>query len=198
MEEGVFEEKENTERLIIGKLASGEDVVDQPTSHIHHTVKEFVPQLLERIEANNAPLIIKEFEIEEDFPFYLAEVDSMADDLFLAQRMGRNGYSVFAKDKPIGKTNIATVILRKNETSESEKQSYILATAYAGKTSPREPWDPWFDDGVNDEDCKKRREMKMEAIKFWTTHALIPDENEFPIIKNSHQPFDQKLLEKLI
>lgn len=133
---------ENLGKSIVGVMASGEIVFDQPHSHIHPTVREFIPVFLGKIISGGEKIIIKEFRINKKIPLHLVKVNPKSDELYLAQRQGREGLSVFVKNKFIRKTNVIVVILETDGTiNENAIANYILLTAHAGKATPCEPWD---------------------------------------------------------
>lgn len=191
---------ENLEKSIIGEMASGEIVFDQLHSHIHPTVRKFIPVFLSKIVSDRGKIIIREFRIDKELPLHLIKVNPKSDELYLAQRQGREGLSVFVKNRFVGKTNIIVMILKMDGMiNKNETANYILLTAHAGKASPREPWDVWFDGGETIEERKVRKKLKDRSLQFWMTHALIPDEIGLPIIKNSEQSFDYRaLLQKIM
>lgn len=191
------------QKLFFAKLATGQNVYDKPQSHIHHDVRKFVPTFLPQMEAHGEEFVKRAFTVPEDLPFRCVEVDPTRDELFLAQRVGRKGYTVFVRGKEPSTTNTIMVMLRRSDSYPDDtitpiKDGYTLGTAYAGEDSPFEPGDPYFNQDVSEDEKLKRDEIKKRSLEFWTSNALIPDPNEFPIVEGSERPFDTDLLQKTI
>lgn len=192
------DKKENSlERPSVGVLASGEKVYDRPNGHIHETIKNDVASALQKINAYRRDFVSETVTLEgKEWKSLKVTFDPETDkdDLFLARRVTRKGLSVFIKNREPGTTNQMVIILSKNNPAKGNQDGYTILSAFSGDPAPREPWDSYFNGGANDEEKAKRRQEKEESLLYWTHHAFIPDDNEFPIDKGTEQPYNKDSL----
>lgn len=188
--------KENSqEDLFIANLSSGEKVYDRLDGHIHETIKQDLHAALHKINTQGRNEIIENVTLEgKKWKSFKVEVDPEIDDLFLARRENRAGLSTFVKGRQVGETNQMVIILSKNDPQRGSPEGYTLLTAFSGDLAPREPWDVYFNSGKTEEEKMKRRKEKEESLKYWTHHAFVPDENEFPVNQLTEQKFSVEAL----
>ncbi len=159
---------------IIGRLASGEVVVDRPNSHNH---------LIEDISRGAAAIILASSlasvnASERDFirPVVKPPVGrnrlrtrcvetSELDDIVFAYRLGRSGQSRIVLDRQPERTNYISMTLSRSKQSASRM---ILIAATPGIAEP-EPWDRHL---TNRSRLAARR---VASERFWLRHALILD-----------------------
>ena len=137
----------------IGTLASGEKVIDRKNSHLHDDVKDVLPLLLQKIEANGRRFITEVLNTDQAIMTNCVKTNSN-DEIIFIQRDGRKGPTRFVKNREPEPCFMAKVILKK---ADQTPNTYVLITAFAGDAEP-EPWDL----------------HKTERSEyFWSTHALI-------------------------
>lgn len=196
--DAVTNQQENSqEKMFIGKLASGEKVYDIPNGHIHETIKGDLPDALSCINANGRTEIIETVSMEgKQWKSFKVEIDSEKDkdNLFLARRVLRKGLSTFIRNREPTTTNQMVVILSKNDVSKGSPEGYTVMTAFSGSLAPREPWDDYFNGGETEEECLRRKTEKDASFEYWTRHAFIPDQREFPIDQGTEQPYKKDSL----
>ncbi len=195
MEEYKNLQENNLERLLLGKLASGENVYDKPNGHVHHTIKEDLASALSRIDSKGRDEIVETVALEgKQWKLFKVKIVQGEDDLFLAQRINRRGLSVFVKNKQAELINTILVILKKNDPGRGQQDGYTVITAYAGEPAPREPWDMWFEQGKTAEEQLERKKLQEESFTYWKQYAFIPDNNEFPIVSGTECEYNEDLL----
>ncbi len=180
------------ETLQVGVLASGEKVYDRPNGHIHETIRGDLPQALLEINAKGQDKIIETVTLEgKTWKSFKVSIDPEKDkeDLFLARRTSRAGLSTFVKNREPGETNQMVVILSKNDGKFGVADGYTVITAFSGDMAPREPWDAYFNGGTTEDEKTKRRQEKEKSLEYWSRHAFIPDDKEFPIDQGTEQAY---------
>ena len=140
--ENISQQENSLEKLYVATLASGEKVYDRPNGHIHESVKADMSTIIPHINAYRRDFITETVMLEgRQWVSHKVEVDPSNDDLFLVQRIGREGLSIFVRNRTIETTNRATVVLSRNNTKRGQPEGYAIMTAYSGEPGPREPWD---------------------------------------------------------
>ena len=195
--------EDSYEHLLLGTLATGERVYDKPESHLHAGIEGFVREFLPRIQASGKEFIEASFRDPRiRFPARRVSIDPAVDDLFLAQRKGRKGYTVFVRNRNPGTTDNIVIVLRRSDAYPEGitpvREGSTLATAFGGEQAAREPWDPWFDKGDTPEERERRGALRAESLQYWRSNALIPSSQEYPIIEGSERPFSPDLLTQII
>lgn len=137
----------------LGFLASGEPVFDRPNSHLHSGVRELLPEVFAGIFGSER-FMAREYNFSRVVGQTTCVATSSGDQIVYAQRLKRAGLTRFVKNRQPELSSSAAVILKKDDYEDY----YILITAFIGKLSGPEPWDPRATD---------------EDREFWSTHALI-------------------------
>ena len=166
-------------KKFIGYSANWQPMFVHPESHSHR------PDLnMEAISKINLP---------EDNTFFRGTVDlgriigkdhlvetNPEDVIVYLQRGNRPGKSRMVL-KEAADTQFVTIIAcvaREEEGTPDELVGqWILVTLFEGKPGEREPFDRSFADGKNPEGLKAAKE-------FWSTHALVPTDEEMEMIRN--------------
>ncbi|MDD3661982.1 MAG: hypothetical protein PHG63_02850 [Candidatus Dojkabacteria bacterium] len=145
--------------MVIGRLKSGESVIDRKNTHLTPETKNIIEEALGRIV----------FPDNEQFHISTVKFDRVigtcnvvklrkGDVVFYARRRNRKGLSKFAKNRTGIKRKVLTVILLKPKSDIC-----VLVTAFVGKPAAREPYDP---------------RVTSDDLKYWKHHALVPNFSE--------------------
>lgn len=149
--------------IVLGQLASGEDVVDRHESHIREDVFPFLTQAFVQIESKGRSI----FEATIDFEKVIGNTNCVSvtekDDIVYARRKKRGGYTKFVRNRPMEPTSKLTLVLMRSRTSEA----YVVITAYLGPCGGKEPWDP---------------RATEESREFWKSHALVYDDPQLTLV----------------
>ena len=140
--------------VLLGTLASGQQVFDRFTSHIHSNEKM---ETILREAFANINLVDEEFvrtTVIFDKPIGTTPCISTTekDSIVYAQRQNRRGLSRFVLERQPEETSTLCIILKKIPAG------YIVLTAFTGSPAAVEPWDPNAGDDAKD---------------FWSSHALL-------------------------
>jgi hypothetical protein len=120
-------QENSIEKLYVATLASGEKVYDRPNGHIHESVKIDMPAIIPHINAYRRDFITEIVTLEgRQWISHKVEVDSNKDDLFLIQRVGREGLSVFVRNRKTEMTDQAVVVLSRNDTRRGQPEGYAI------------------------------------------------------------------------
>lgn len=139
----------------LGKLASGQSVVDRYSSHTHQGLTmEVLQEAFAKISLKGEQFQV----IQVDFDRIVGKnkcVRTNSDDrIVYALRNKRFGLTRFVKNREPEDCFSVVVILKKAE----EDNTYVLVTAFIGEKAQPEPWD---------------RNATEESVEFWNSHALI-------------------------
>ena len=140
---------------MIGRLLSGEVVVDRHRSHLHAGVEQLLPEALARIDARGRQFLVEEVVFDHFVGETVCVPTTDADKIVWAKRPNRFGHSRFVKNRQPDPCNAVTIILKQDD---QEDGLYVLITAFVGSAAPPEPWD---------------RNATAESGPFWTSHALV-------------------------
>jgi hypothetical protein len=144
---------------ILGKLKSGEVVVDRPDSHLHEGVGEYLPEALGKIDSGDRWFIRACVDLNREVGFSVCVGTTEEDEIVYAKRPNRFGRTRFVKNKKPEPTSSVVAVLKKKGPS-----TYTLITSYIGTAAPREPWDrSMTEDPI----------AQKESRDFWSHHALI-------------------------
>lgn len=145
---------------MLGKLKSGEAVVDRYNSHLHESVMPLLPEAFARVESAGRKFLVCEL----DFGRVVGESNCVAtgpgDEIVFAKRPKRLGLTRFVKNRQAEPTSFAVVILK---TADGEPGAYALVTAFIGQLAEKEPWDK------NIQNANERQ----RSLAFWNSHALV-------------------------
>ncbi|MBU6427266.1 hypothetical protein KGQ27_03475 [Patescibacteria group bacterium] len=136
----------------LGRLKSGEEVVDREVSHIHAGAEEFIFEALARIESRKFPRFKETIDLGRVIGRSNRVSTGPGDEIVFAQRVNRPGLSRFVKNREPEPTTMITVKLHRLSDTQ-----YELRTAYIGEAGVAEPWD---------------EDAKSDSIPFWSAHAL--------------------------
>lgn len=136
---------------ILGRLGSGQQVVDRHASHIHSDVSVLLVVVFRKIHLS------KEFDVVQvDFDRFVGNTTCVAttenDDVIFAQRPNRSGLTRFVKNREPAPCRSVTVILKK------AREGYVLISAFIGGKPEPEPCDS---------------NATERSVLFWSSHALI-------------------------
>jgi hypothetical protein len=138
---------------MLGKLKSGEVVVDRYNSHIHETVKVVLPAALAQIESGRSQFLVTEIEFEKVIGDTTCIPTGPGDEVVFAKRPKRFGHTRFVKNrKPLPCSSVVVIL---KATTEG---GYVLITAFVGHKAEPEPWD---------------RHSNSKSLEFWSKHALV-------------------------
>ena len=156
----INQSKNRTEHQPINewKTQSGEIVVDRYQSHLHGQVKALLSEVLSKIETKQKPFLKETIDLGRIVGKSICVETNAEDEIIHAQRKGRNGPTRFVKNREAEPCSNVTVVLKKAQ----EFRKYILVTAFFGDSPEPEPWD---------------RNATPQSEKFWSTHALLWEEN---------------------
>jgi len=146
---------------VLGRLASGETVVDRPVSHAH-IEGGYLRQAFGMIDAGDRDFVIEQVQ----FHHYIGDahcVETTAEDepnITQACRVGRAGLTRFVSGRQPEPTQDITIILLRPE----EAGRMVLISAWPGVKAEPEPWD---------ERLKTDPEAKARSEAFWAGHALL-------------------------
>lgn len=147
-------------RPVLGKLGSGQRVVNRYRSHIHRGVS---PEILTEAFWQIYCIGVSHAVCEPEFDRIIGEATcvqtSKSDTIVYAKRRGQNFYTPFVLDREPEPCNKVVVILKK----DTDDDVYVLLSAYIGKWWVPEPQNP-----------KETRGSDL----FWRTHALIWDQKK--------------------
>ncbi|MDD4901018.1 MAG: hypothetical protein PHS62_02820 [Patescibacteria group bacterium] len=136
----------------LGRLKSGEQVVDREISHIHASAKAGLAEALARIDSLGHERIKETIDLGRVIGRSNCVSTGDGDEIVFAQRVNRPGLSRFAKNREPEPTSKLTIKLHRLADGK-----YEVRTAYIGEAGVAEPWD---------------EEKKSTSIPFWNAHAF--------------------------
>lgn len=138
----------------LGRLASGEEVLDRHGSHLHNGVKSLLPAAFNKIEGGGQAFLVEEVDFGQPIGETICVATGPQDQIVYAKRPRRFGHSRFVLNRTAEQCSSLIVILKKAE----EDDFYVCITAFVGHKAEPEPWD---------------RNATEQSAKFWLNHALI-------------------------
>ena len=157
------------ETPILGRLASGEEVVDRYRSHLHQPVLALLPEALSRVESGRRGFLLAEVNFGRRVIGVSTCVATRAgDQVVYAQRPKRLGLTRFVKNREAEPCSSVVVILK---AADEFPAAYVLVTAFIGRKPEPEPWD---------------RHATANSRAFWDTHALVWGSE--PVIDGTETP----------
>jgi hypothetical protein len=143
------------ETPILGRLASGEEVVDRYRSHLHRPVLALLPEALSRVESGRRGFILAEVNFGLVIGVTTCVATRAGDEVVYAKRPKRAGLSRFVKNREAEPCSSVVVILK---AADEFPAAYVLVTAFIGQKPEPEPWD---------------RNATANSRAFWKSHALV-------------------------
>lgn len=148
---------------VVGKMASGEIVIDRKDSHVqtHSSVLPLLAEALSKIHSLDQSGFCKEVKFGRVIGETICVATSDKDEIIYAQRPNRRGLTRFVKSRQSEATSSVVACFLINEGMGG---AYLLTTAFIGSRTPAEPWDKeWADE---------------TSVQFWDSHALIWGQEE--------------------
>lgn len=144
---------ETDRQPVLGRLASGEVVVDRHQSHLHAD-ETLLAGALSRIDSRGRDFLAEQVDLGEQVGFTSCVATTEADEVVYAFRPHRAGPTRFVLNRQPEPTESVSVILKRDE----EPNKMVLISAWAGGLSEPEPWD---------------MHATPASAKFWKSHALV-------------------------
>lgn len=142
-----------TEQAVLGRLMSGEIVVDRPNSHAH--IGEMALETaLGYVNSFGRDFLVEEVYMGEPVGFSVCVETDESDEIVYAYRPNRSGPTRFVMNREPVQTEEVTIILKRTE----DIGRMVLISAWAGGKAEPEPWD---------------RNATEASQDFWKNHALI-------------------------
>lgn len=161
---------------ILGYTKNGTPVHQHPTaSHSHRP--DLDAEVIGKLTVEEGQTFLRQTidlgrNIGEDHLVGTADGDLIA----FARRGNRAGESRFVLNRAATPTTKVTIVACVDRDPGETQGLWCLVTLFEGEPGCREPWDASL----------KTEEAKAEAEAFWTTHALVPTEEErrtlFPVV----------------
>lgn len=144
---------------ILGRLASGEPVIDRKDSHArtHASVFAVLAEALALVDCKGRKSVYTTLDLGRTVGESICvetSRDGGGDEIVYAQRPNRRGLTRFVKNRAPVPTSRVTVSVKRGCGG-----SYTLMTAFVGPGTPAEPWDQNY--------------ATPESRTFWSTHALV-------------------------
>ena len=138
----------------LGRLGSGEIVVDRPRSHLDDpTVVGLLPEALAQVDSDEQDFIVQEVDLGREVGETICVATKPGDKIRFFYRPGRDGPTRFVIGRKPEPCSAMTLVLKK-----ARSNLYILVTAYIGYKAEPEPWD---------------RNATEASQGFWAKHALV-------------------------
>ena len=144
---------------ILGTLASGEQVIDRPISHLQGDVTSLLPEVLAKISSEKRAQIVELIDLERVVGKRICVETNENDKIVFAKRPFRKCVTRFVLDRAPEDCSTVRVVLKKSR----DPNLYLCLTAFIGIASEPEPWD--FN-------------ATPQSEAFWQSHALIWGETE--------------------
>lgn len=140
---------------ILGRLASGELVVDVANSHVatHGSVLPFLADALAMMSSDDQEVVISELDMGRVVGESIRVATTDTDEIVYAQRPNRRGLTRFVKNRKPDPCSRVVVLVKRTTGG-----AYVLLTAFIGTRCPAEPWD---------------RNADKTSVPFWNKNALI-------------------------
>lgn len=152
-------------KMRIWRLATGENVVMRPKSHLHEEARKFIAEALSRVSADSRQYVEAEVDLGRNIGQTICVRTTDADDIVYAKRWRRKGLSRLVRNRHPESCTTVFLALKK---ADEDAERYILMTAFIGAKAEPEPWDDeYFSQQVDSAVARQK------AIKFWLNHALI-------------------------
>lgn len=139
---------------ILGRLASGEAVIDRHNSHCHALPSGILEEALSRIQSSGRNFFVEEVDFGRPIGETICVRTGSSDEIVFAKRPRRYGLTRFVKNRSPEATNSVVVIVKKAD----DYDGFVLITAFFGTKAEPEPWD---------------RNATEKSLDFWSTHAIV-------------------------
>lgn len=137
----------------LGRLKSGEVVIDRPRSHLHADVARLLPEALGKVKSAGREFLIDEVDFGRLVGQTICVITHPGDQIVFAQRVGRDGLTRFVKNRKSEPCSAVVVVLKAGDNGE-----YVCMTAFVGHRAEPEPWDEI---------------ATLQSVAFWSSRALI-------------------------
>lgn len=137
----------------LGKLRGGEDVTDRRNSHLHAGVQPLLEEVFARIDSRGRGFLVETIDLDRIVGEATRVETREGDEIIFAQRVGRQGFTRFVKNRKPEACSTVTVILKKGDFGD-----YVLITGWVGSQAEPEPWD---------------RNATERSVRFWSHQALV-------------------------
>jgi len=143
---------------VLGKLLSGEVVVDRRNSHLRENAARYLPDALAQIHSRGRTFIAEEVDFGQPIGKTICVRTNGSDEIVWAWRKNRPAdWTRFVKNREPEKCSSLMVILMANREAETPGQM-VLISAFIGRRAEPEPWD---------------RNASERSFAFWESHALV-------------------------
>lgn len=148
---------------MIGKLQSGEVVVDRFHSH-NHTETKLIEEALFQISSFGRKFLTEVVDFGRPIGETICVSTTAGDDtIIFAQRPRRFGFTRFVKNRSPEPCNTLVVVLKADN-----KGGYVLISAFCGRRAEPEPWDDRNFSQQSDPSAAREA-----SRRFWSSHALV-------------------------
>ena len=141
----------------LGRLASGEVVVDRNNSHLHESVRPLLSYALSRISSCGRNFMEEVVDFFSEVGKTICVATNPSDKIVYAQRPNRAGLTRFVKNRETEPCSSVVVVLKR---ADNVSGTYVLVTAFIGGKPEVEPWDT---------------RATAASRAFWESHALLWD-----------------------
>ena len=140
----------------MGRMGSGQRVVDRSNSHIHPGVLSLISEVLRKIHFYGEIDAIQ-VDFENVVGNSIRVSTSTEDEIIYAMRPSSKGRGLtrFVKNREPRPSKSVTVILMKAKWADN---LYVLISAFIGEKPEPEPWDP---------------HATAQSVSFWNHNALV-------------------------
>ncbi|MDO8492120.1 MAG: CRISPR-associated protein Csx3 [bacterium] len=141
---------------VLGRLASGELVVDRKDSHVttHQTVLPLLAETLALLHSEGRESFFGEANLGNVVGENIRVETTDTDEIIFAKRPRRRGLTRFVKNRQPEPCSDVVVLVKRIAGG-----AYVLITAFIGTRCPAEPWDSQW--------------ATEQSVPFWSTHALV-------------------------
>ena len=140
-------------QAVMGRLMSGEIVIDRHNSHVHLS-GEILERALSYVHSRSRDFLVDEVYMGEPVGLSTCVETDDSDEIIYAYRPNRAGPTRFVVGRDPVPTEEITVILKRAQ----DVGRMILISAWAGSKAEPEPWD---------------RHATEASQDFWRCHALV-------------------------
>lgn len=159
---------EAKERIYLGETRDGISVYDRDDSHLHKEsglTPELLAESLSRIDTAGRGFVREKVVFDHIVGERTCVDTGSEDEIVMVYRKDRSGQTPMVKNRETEPCDSVMVVMAREDPPYDD--DFKMITAYIGKESPREPWDP----GIS---TKKDRQ---EAEEYWNSHAIVYNED---------------------